>query len=127
MPVMNHTGTSVFPAPATVRRPHGGGRRGGRFPDLPYPRHAGVSLHGHCMFLARPAPHVTSTFGHPPKRLPPVPARLDSIADKVLWGPRLAPIRGDQPGKTWRISSPRPASEKRRISAQFVSDLRLKE
>jgi len=90
VPVMFHTGTSVFPRARNV------------FADpmpiddvaVDFPRlkivlaHAGRPLHGEtAFFLARRHPNVhLEISGMPPKSLPRYVPRLADIADKVLWG-----------------------------------------
>jgi hypothetical protein len=90
MPVMIHTGTSVFP----------GARN--RFADpmaaddvaVDFPRlrlilaHAGRPLYMEtCVFLARRHPNLyLDVSGIPPRRLLQYLPRLADIADKVLWG-----------------------------------------
>jgi uncharacterized protein len=90
VPVMFHTGTSVFPRARNV------------FADpmpvddvaVDFPRlkivlaHAGRPLYGQtAFFLARRHPNVhLDISGIPPKSLPHYLPRLSEIADKVLWG-----------------------------------------
>ena len=90
VPVMFHTGTSVFPRARNV------------FADpmpiddvaVDFPRltiilaHAGRPLYGEtAFFLARRHPNVhLDLSGIPPKALPRYVPRLAQIADKVLWG-----------------------------------------
>ncbi|HEU4888808.1 MAG TPA: amidohydrolase family protein [Thermoanaerobaculia bacterium] len=90
VPVMFHTGTSIFPRARNV------------FADpmpiddvaIDFPRlriilaHAGRPLHGEtALFLARRHANVhLDISGIPPKHLPRYVPRLASIADKVLWG-----------------------------------------
>lgn len=90
VPVMFHTGTSIFPRARNV------------FADpmpiddvaIDFPRlriilaHAGRPLYGEtAMFLARRHANVhLDISGIPPKHLPKYVPRLASIADKVLWG-----------------------------------------
>ncbi len=90
VPVMFHTGTSVFPRARNV------------FADpmpiddvaLDFPRlkivlaHAGRPLYGEtAFFLARRHANVhLEISGIPPKALPRYVPRLDTIAGKVLWG-----------------------------------------
>ncbi len=90
VPVMFHTGTSVFPRARNV------------FADpmpvddvaIDFPRlsivlaHAGRPLYGEtAFFLARRHPNVhLDISGIPPKSLPRYVPRLAEIADKVLWG-----------------------------------------
>lgn len=90
VPVMFHTGTSVFPRARNV------------FADpmpiddvaIDFPRlriilaHAGRPLHGEtALFLARRHANVhLEISGIPPKHLPRYVPRLASMADKVLWG-----------------------------------------
>ena len=90
VPVMFHTGTSVFPRARNV------------FADpmpiddvaIDFPKlkiilaHAGRPLYGEtAFFLARRHPNVQLEIsGIPPKSLPRYVPRLADIADKVLWG-----------------------------------------
>src|SRR5438874_2812500 len=90
VPVMFHTGTSIFPKARNV------------FADpmpiddvaIDFPRlkiilaHAGRPLYGEtAFFLARRHPNVhLDISGIPPKSLPKYVPRLGEIADKVLWG-----------------------------------------
>ena len=90
VPVMFHTGTSVFPKARNV------------FADpmpvddvaIDFPRltiilaHAGRPLYGEtAMFLARRHPNVhLDLSGIPPKSLLRYIPRLESLADKALWG-----------------------------------------
>ena len=90
VPVMFHTGTSIFPRARNV------------FADpmpiddvaIDFPRlriilaHAGRPLHGEtALFLARRHANVhLEISGIPPKHLPRYVPRLASMADKVLWG-----------------------------------------
>lgn len=90
VPVMFHTGTSIFPRARNV------------FADpmpvddvaVDFPRlriilaHAGRPLYGEtAMFLARRHPNVhLDISGIPPKSLPRYVPRLASVSDKVLWG-----------------------------------------
>lgn len=90
VPVMFHTGTSVFPRARNV------------FADpmpiddvaIDFPKlkiilaHAGRPLYGEtAFFLARRHPNVhVDVSGIPPKALPRYFPRLAQIADKVLWG-----------------------------------------
>jgi predicted TIM-barrel fold metal-dependent hydrolase len=90
VPVMFHTGTSIFPRARNV------------FADpmpiddvaIDFPRlriilaHAGRPLHGEtALFLARRHANVhLDISGIPPKHLLRYVPRLASIADKVLWG-----------------------------------------
>src|SRR5438552_2927362 len=90
VPVMFHTGTSVFPRARNV------------FADpmpiddvaVDFPRlkivlaHAGRPLYGEtAFFLTRRHPNVhLDISGIPPKSLPKYVPRLGEIADKVLWG-----------------------------------------
>ena len=90
VPVMFHTGTSVFPRARNV------------FADpmpvddvaIDFPRlkivlaHAGRPLYGEtAFFLARRHPNVhLDVSGIPPKSLPRYVPRLADIAEKVLWG-----------------------------------------
>jgi predicted TIM-barrel fold metal-dependent hydrolase len=90
VPVMFHTGTSIFPRARNV------------FADpmpiddvaVDFPRltiilaHAGRPLYGEtAFFLARRHPNVhLDLSGIPPKSLPRYVPRLAQIADKVLWG-----------------------------------------
>jgi uncharacterized protein len=104
VPVMFHTGTSVFPRARNV------------FADpmpiddvaIDFPRlriilaHSGRPLYGEtAFFLARRHPNVhLDVSGIPPKALGRYLPRLASIADKVLWGtdwpsPGVASMRGN--------------------------------
>jgi len=90
VPVMFHTGTSVFPRARNV------------FADpmpvddvaIDFPKlkiilaHAGRPLYGEtALFLARRHPNVhIDVSGIPPKSLPKYFPRLAQLADKVLWG-----------------------------------------
>jgi predicted TIM-barrel fold metal-dependent hydrolase len=90
VPVMFHTGTSVFPRARNV------------FADpmpvddvaIDFPKlkiilaHAGRPLYGEtALFLARRHPNVhIDVSGIPPKSLPKYFPRLAQVADKVLWG-----------------------------------------
>ena len=90
MPVMIHTGTSVFPGARSVQ----GDPLGIDDVAVDFPRlilllaHAGRPLwYETCMFLARRHPNVyLEISGIPPRRLPEVLPRLPEIADKVIFG-----------------------------------------
>lgn len=90
VPVMFHTGTSVFPRARNVfADPMPVDDVAIDFPKLPIIlAHAGRPLHGEtAMFLARRHPNVNLDIsGIPPKSLLRYVPRLTSIADKVLWG-----------------------------------------
>jgi uncharacterized protein len=90
MPVMIHTGTSVFPgARNKFADPMAADDVAVDFPDLRLIlAHAGRPLYmDTCLFLARRHPNVyLDISGIPPKRLLQFLPRLEDIADKVLWG-----------------------------------------
>lgn len=90
MPVMIHTGTSVFPgARNRFADPMAADDVAIDFPDLPLIlAHAGRPLYmDTCLFLARRHPNVhLDVSGIPPRRLLSYLPRLPDIADKVLWG-----------------------------------------
>jgi predicted TIM-barrel fold metal-dependent hydrolase len=90
VPVMFHTGTSVFPRARNVYAdPMPIDDVAIDFPRLPVIlAHAGRPLHGEtAMFLARRHANVRLDIsGIPPKALPKYLPRLASVADKVLWG-----------------------------------------
>ncbi len=90
MPVMIHTGTSVFPgARNRFADPMPADDVAVDFPDLTLIlAHAGRPLHAEtAFFLARRHPNVhLDISGIPPKRLLDYLPRLPQIADKVLWG-----------------------------------------
>jgi len=90
MPVMIHTGTSVFPgARNRFADPMAADDVAIDFPDLPLIlAHAGRPLYmDTCVFLARRHPNVhLDVSGIPPRRLLAYLPRLPDIADKVLWG-----------------------------------------
>jgi len=90
VPVMFHTGTSVFPRARNVYAdPMAIDDVAVDFPRLPIIlAHAGRPLYGEtAFFLARRHPNVhLEISGIPPKALPRYVPRLASIADKVLWG-----------------------------------------
>lgn len=90
MPVMVHTGTSVFPgARNRFADPMPCDDVAVDFPDLTLIlAHAGRPLHMEtCFFLARRHPNVhLDVSGIPPKRLLHYLPRLPEIAEKVLWG-----------------------------------------
>jgi uncharacterized protein len=90
MPVMIHTGTSVFPgARNNFADPMAADDVAVDFPQLRLIlAHAGRPLYmDTCLFLARRHPHVyLDVSGIPPKRLLQYLPRLGDIADKVLWG-----------------------------------------
>ncbi len=90
LPVMIHTGTSVFPgARNRFADPMAADDVAVDFPDLTLIlAHAGRPLYMEtCMFLARRHPRVyLDISGIPPKRLLAYLPRLPEIADKVLWG-----------------------------------------
>ncbi len=90
MPVMIHTGTSVFPgARNRYADPLPADDVAVDFPDLTLIlAHAGRPLFMEtCFFLARRHPNVyLDVSGIPPKRLLHYLPRLPEIADKVLWG-----------------------------------------
>ena len=90
VPVMFHTGTSVFPRARNVfADPMPIDDVAVDFPRLPIIlAHAGRPLHGEtAFFLARRHPNVhLDLSGIPPKSLPRYVPNLARIADKVLWG-----------------------------------------
>ena len=90
VPVMIHTGTSVFPRARNVLAdPMPADDVAVDFPKLTIVlAHAGRPLHGEtAFFLARRHPNVhLDISGIPPKALPRYVPRLAEIADKVLWG-----------------------------------------
>lgn len=90
MPVMVHTGTSVFPgARNRFADPMPCDDVAVDFPDLTLIlAHAGRPLYMEtCFFLARRHPNVyLDVSGIPPKRLLHYLPRLPEIAEKVLWG-----------------------------------------
>src|SRR2546421_4163072 len=90
VPVMFHTGTSVFPRARNVfADPMPIDDVAIDFPRLPIIlAHAGRPLHGEtAFFLARRHPNVhLDVSGIPPKALLRYVPNLARIADKVLWG-----------------------------------------
>jgi predicted TIM-barrel fold metal-dependent hydrolase len=90
MPVMIHTGTSIFPgARNRFADPMPADDVAVDFPDLVLIlAHAGRPLHTEtAFFLARRHPNVhLDVSGIPPRRLLHYLPRLPQIADKVLWG-----------------------------------------
>lgn len=90
VPVMFHTGTSVFPRARNVYAdPMPIDDVAVDFPRLPVIlAHAGRPLYGEtAFFLARRHPNVyLEVSGIPPKSLLRYVPRLATIADKVLWG-----------------------------------------
>jgi predicted TIM-barrel fold metal-dependent hydrolase len=90
MPVMIHTGTSVFPgARNRFADPMAADDVAVDFPDLPLIlAHAGRPLHMEtCRFLARRHKNVwLDISGIPPKRLLQYLPWLADLADKILWG-----------------------------------------
>ena len=90
VPVMFHTGTSVFPRARNVfADPMPIDDVAIDFPKLPIIlAHAGRPMYGEtAMFLARRHPNVhLDISGIPPKSLLKYVPRLASVADKVLWG-----------------------------------------
>ena len=90
VPVMFHTGTSIFPKARTVfADPMPIDDVAIDFPKLPIIlAHAGRPLYGEtAFFLARRHPNVNiDVSGIPPKTLLRYFPRLAAIADKVLWG-----------------------------------------
>ena len=90
VPVMFHTGTSVFPRARNIfADPMPIDDVAVEFPKLKIVlAHAGRPLHGDtAFFLARRHPNVQLDIsGIPPKSLPRYVPRLSEIADKVLWG-----------------------------------------
>lgn len=90
VPVMIHTGTSVFPGARNVHAdPMPIDDVAVDFPKLPLiVAHAGRPLHGAtAAFLARRHPQVwLDLSGIPPKRLLDTLPRLADLADRCLWG-----------------------------------------
>jgi len=90
MPVMIHTGTSIFPgARNRFADPMDADDVAVDFPDLQLIlAHAGRPLYMEtCFFLARRHPNVhLDVSGIPPRRLLDYLPRLPEIADKILWG-----------------------------------------
>jgi uncharacterized protein len=90
VPVMFHTGTSIFPKARNVfADPMPVDDVAIDFPKLPIIlAHAGRPLYGEtAMFLARRHANVHFDLsGIPPKSLPQYVPRLASLADKALWG-----------------------------------------
>ena len=90
IPVMFHTGTSVFPrARNAFADPMAVDDVAVDFPKLTIIlAHAGRPLYGEtAFFLARRHPNVMLEIsGIPPKSLPRYVPRLEALADKVLWG-----------------------------------------
>ncbi|HYS53496.1 MAG TPA: amidohydrolase family protein [Thermoanaerobaculia bacterium] len=90
VPIMFHTGTSVFPRARNVYAdPMPIDDVAVDFPRIPIIlAHAGRPLYGEtAFFLARRHPNVhLDLSGIPPKSLPRYVPRLAEIADKVLWG-----------------------------------------
>jgi uncharacterized protein len=90
VPVMIHTGTSVFPKARNVfADPMPVDDVAIDFPNLPIIlAHAGRPLYGEtAVFLARRHPNVhVDLSGIPPKSLLQYVPRLASLADKALWG-----------------------------------------
>jgi uncharacterized protein len=90
VPVMFHTGTSVFPRARNVfADPMPIDDVAVDFPDLRIiVAHAGRPLYGEtAFFLARRHANVfLEISGIPPKSLPRYVPRLEALADKVLWG-----------------------------------------
>ena len=90
VPVMVHTGTSVFPRARNVfADPMPIDDVAIDFPRLPIIlAHAGRPLYGEtAFFLLRRHPNVFADIsGIPPKALPKFFPRLKDVADKVLWG-----------------------------------------
>lgn len=90
VPVMIHTGTSVFPRARNVfADPMPIDDVAVDFPRLPLIlAHSGRPLFGEtAFFLARRHPNVhLEISGIPPKTLPRYVPRLAALADKVLWG-----------------------------------------
>lgn len=90
VPVMFHTGTSVFPRARNVfADPMPIDDVAVDFPKLPIIlAHAGRPLYGEtALFLARRHPNVhVDLSGIPPKSLPKYFPRVAQMADKVLWG-----------------------------------------
>lgn len=90
VPVMFHTGTSVFPRARNVfADPMPVDEVAVDFPKLPIIlAHAGRPLYGEtALFLARRHANVhIDLSGIPPKSLPKYFPRVAQLADKVLWG-----------------------------------------
>ena len=90
VPVMIHTGTSVFPGARNVYAdPMPADDVGVDFPKLRVIlAHAGRPLHGDtALFLLRRHPNFFFDLsGIPPKRLPRYVPRLAEVADRCLWG-----------------------------------------
>jgi predicted TIM-barrel fold metal-dependent hydrolase len=90
VPVMIHTGTSVFPGARNVfADPMPADDVAVDFPDLPLIlAHAGRPLHGEtAFFLARRHPSVwLDLSGIPPKKLLEYVPRLSEVASRCLWG-----------------------------------------
>lgn len=90
VPVMIHTGTSVFPGARNVYAdPMPIDDVAVDFPDLPLiVAHAGRPLYGDtAFFLARRHPRIWMDLsGIPPKRLLDALPRLGEIAERCLWG-----------------------------------------
>lgn len=90
IPVMFHTGTSIFPRARNVfADPMPIDDVASDFPRLPIIlAHSGRPLYGEtALFLARRHANVhLEVSGIPPKSLPKYVPRLASMADKVLWG-----------------------------------------
>src|SRR5260221_8219818 len=90
VPVMFHTGTSIFPRARNVfADPMPVDDVAIDFPKPPIIlAHAGPPIHGEtAAFLARRHPNVRLDLsGIPPKALPKYVPRLASLTDKLLWG-----------------------------------------
>lgn len=90
VPVMIHTGTSVFPGARNVHAdPMPADDVAVDFPRLPLIlAHAGRPLHGEtAMFLARRHPQVwLDLSGIPPKKLLEYVPRLPELSERCLWG-----------------------------------------
>lgn len=90
MPVMIHTGTSVFPgARSALGNPLGIDDVAVDYPDLTILlAHSGRPLwYDTCFFLARRHPNVhLELSGIPPRRLPEVLPRLEKLAGKAFFG-----------------------------------------
>ena len=90
IPVMVHTGTSIFPGARNIYAdPMPVDDVAVDFPDLRLVlAHAGRPLHGEtAYFLVRRHRNVhVDLSGIPPRKLDHYVPRLDSIADRVLWG-----------------------------------------
>jgi predicted TIM-barrel fold metal-dependent hydrolase len=90
VPVMIHTGTSIFPRARNVfADPMPIDDVANDFPSLTIIlAHAGRPLYGDtALFLVRRHPNVhVDLSGIPPKSLPRYFPRLTDVADKVLWG-----------------------------------------